>query len=327
MSSLSKEEKENLEKQQYRIIGEHSAVKICGWTKKSIRGEGSCYKSKFYGINSEQCMQLTTSFNCANRCKYCWRSHKSKLLRDDEWPYKIDPPELIFERAEEEQKSLLVGFKGYDGVDKDALERSKNIKHVALSLTGEPILYPRINKFIELCHEKKVSTFLVSNGQYPDKLKSLPNVTQLYLSIDAPTKELREEISIPLFEDSEERFQRSLKIISERDDRTCLRITLIKNKNMKNPEMYASMINKGKPDFVELKGYMFLGDSRKRMKKENMPLHDEVKSFSEKVLSELENYSFLDEHSSSRVVALARNDMEEKAKIDFQDFFEKHSGG
>ncbi len=48
--------KEKLEKQQYRIAGSHSAVKTCTWLKHSLKGEGECYKSKFYGIDSHRCL-------------------------------------------------------------------------------------------------------------------------------------------------------------------------------------------------------------------------------------------------------------------------------
>jgi tRNA wybutosine-synthesizing protein 1 len=48
-----------LEKQQYRIVGNHSAVKICHWTKESIRERGFCYKQQFYGINAHRCLQMT----------------------------------------------------------------------------------------------------------------------------------------------------------------------------------------------------------------------------------------------------------------------------
>ena len=70
---LTETAKQELEKQQYRVVGDHSAVKICGWTKNMIRGEGGCYKLKFYGIMSNQCMQMSTSISCANRCTFCWR--------------------------------------------------------------------------------------------------------------------------------------------------------------------------------------------------------------------------------------------------------------
>jgi len=62
---LSKSAIETMEKQQYRIVGDnkHSAVKVCGWTKKMLKGEGGCYKLKFYGIMSHQCLQMTTSMS------------------------------------------------------------------------------------------------------------------------------------------------------------------------------------------------------------------------------------------------------------------------
>jgi hypothetical protein len=31
-------------------VADHSTVGLCHWTKKSFRGEGTCYKHKFYGI-------------------------------------------------------------------------------------------------------------------------------------------------------------------------------------------------------------------------------------------------------------------------------------
>ena len=65
-----------MERQQYAIVGKHSAVKICGWTKNYLRGQGGCYKFKFYGIASHKCLQMTTSMSCANRCIYCWRDYQ-----------------------------------------------------------------------------------------------------------------------------------------------------------------------------------------------------------------------------------------------------------
>lgn len=51
-----------LTKQGYSIVGSHSGVKICRWTKSALRGRGSCYKYSFYGIASHQCMETTPSF-------------------------------------------------------------------------------------------------------------------------------------------------------------------------------------------------------------------------------------------------------------------------
>lgn len=63
----------SLTKQGYAIVGSHSGVKICRWTKSALRGRGSCYKFSFYGINSHQCMETTPSLSCSNKCVFCWR--------------------------------------------------------------------------------------------------------------------------------------------------------------------------------------------------------------------------------------------------------------
>src|SRR3989338_357194 len=138
--------KAELEKQQYRIVGSHSAVKTCGWTKNMIRGEGGCYKLKFYGIMSNQCMQMTTSISCANRCTFCWRGYKAPVGK--EWKWDIDTPDFIFDESAKAHHKLLVGFGGHPTANKTAYARSKQVKHVALSLTGEPITYPRINELL-----------------------------------------------------------------------------------------------------------------------------------------------------------------------------------
>ena len=57
------EYKKALENASYEIVGNHSAVEICGWTKKGLNEETSgCYKQKFYGIRSHQCTQMTHVF-------------------------------------------------------------------------------------------------------------------------------------------------------------------------------------------------------------------------------------------------------------------------
>ena len=39
-----------LKKEGYKLIGTHSAVKLCRWTKHQLRGRGGCYKHTHYGI-------------------------------------------------------------------------------------------------------------------------------------------------------------------------------------------------------------------------------------------------------------------------------------
>jgi len=80
----------------------------------------------------------------------------------------------------------------------------------------------------------------------------------------------------------------SLDILKRSSTRTAVRITLTKGVNMTDPGGYARLIEFAEPDYVELKAYMHLGFSRKRLSQENMPSHDEVLDFSRKVAKELD---------------------------------------
>ena len=68
-----------LKQEGYKLVGGHSAVKLCRWTKHQLRGRGGCYKHTFYGISSYQCMEATPSLACANKCVFCWRHHKNPV--------------------------------------------------------------------------------------------------------------------------------------------------------------------------------------------------------------------------------------------------------
>jgi tRNA wybutosine-synthesizing protein 1 len=322
---INPEIKKALEKQGYRTAGSHSAVKICGWTKKTILGKGTCYKQKFYGINTHQCLQMTTSMSCANRCIFCWRDYKSPVSKD--WKWNIDEPELVLEEAKKAHHKLLIGFFGNDETDKKALMESKEIKHAALSLTGEPINYPKVNELINLMHKQRISTFMVTNGQNPESIKKLGRVTQLYLSVDGADKETLKETGKPLFADYWERLMQSLEALKEKKHRTCIRITLIKEMNDKNPEKYAELIKKAEPDFVEVKAYMFIGASKERLKRENMPTHTETVKFAEKIKEHLPDYELMSEHKPSRVALLTHKNLKKdgrwKTWIDFEAFFEE----
>jgi tRNA wybutosine-synthesizing protein 1 len=326
---LTSKAKSLLEKQQYRIIGTHSAVKVCGWTKKMIKGEGGCYKLKFYGIMSNQCMQMTTSMSCANRCTFCWRGYKAPVQK--EWKAEIDDPNMILEESKKQHQKLLNGFGGNPKSNKGAYNSAKTIKHVALSLTGEPITYPRINELIDNYHEDGISTFLVTNAQYPEAIKNLKPITQLYVSIDAPNKELMKEIDVPLFADYWDRFLLSLDYLKEKKQRTCVRLTLIKEMNMCNLEDYSILIKRADPDFIEIKGYMFVGSSRQRLSLKNMPWHEDIVNFSKAILKHIPEYEIVSEHIPSRVLMLAKKKYKFNGKwhtwINFPKFHELYSTG
>ena len=328
---LTETARKELEKQHYRIIGKHghSAVKTCGWTKNMLRGEGGCYKLKFYGIMSHQCMQMTTSISCANRCTFCWRGYKAPVSKD--WKWGTDDPEEILQESLKAHENLLTGFGGNPKSKRAVWEQSKHVKHVALSLTGEPITYPRMNELLKKFHEQGISTFIVTNAQYPEQIKNLDPITQLYISLDAPNKELLKKVDVPLFNDFWERLNQSLDYMKEKKQRTCIRLTIVKGMNDVEPEGYANLIKKANPDFLEVKAYMHVGASQLRLKRENMPEHDEVIEFTQKLMQYLPEYAIVSDHVPSRVVLCAKNSFKINDKwhtwIDFPKFHELATSG
>ena len=127
-------QRKSLTKEGYRIIGTHSAVKLCRWTKNQMRGRGGCYKHTFYGITSYQCMEATPSLACASKCVFCWRHHKNPV--GTEWRWKEDDPAFIVEEAVELHRSMINEMRGVPGVKPERLEEGYQVKHCALSLVG-----------------------------------------------------------------------------------------------------------------------------------------------------------------------------------------------
>ncbi len=314
-----------LEKQQYRMVGDHSAVKVCGWTKNMLRNQGSCYKYKFYGIRSHQCLQMTSSMHCANRCTFCWRGEKAPVQK--EWSGKVDEVNFIIDESKKAHINLLQGFGGNDKTSSKIYDQSKEIRHVALSLTGEPVAYPKINELLEEFHKQKISTFLVTNAQYPDQIEKIKNVTQFYISVDAPNKIKLKEIDQPLFPDFYERLLASLDLMRSATYRTCIRLTLVKGQNDMDIHGYKQLIERGDPDFIEVKGYMHVGASREFLERENMPLHSDVDDFTKQLIEKLDDYEIVSDHTSSRVLCLMHKRMKGKQFIDFPKFFEIVNSG
>ncbi|XP_041096978.1 S-adenosyl-L-methionine-dependent tRNA 4-demethylwyosine synthase TYW1B-like [Polyodon spathula] len=111
---------------------------------------------------------------------------------------------------------LLFILEGVPGVKADRYEEGLAVKHCALSLVGEPIMYPEINQFLRLLHHHQISSFLVTNAQFPAEIRTLQPVTQLYVSVDASTKDSLKKIDRPLFKDFWQRFLDSLKALGDK---------------------------------------------------------------------------------------------------------------
>jgi len=284
---IPKLKKKDLEKQGYRLVGSHSAIKVCLWTKKCIRNEDVCYKNTFYGINSNRCVQMTSSlFFCNHRCLHCWRDIDFTLPK---WKGPVDSPNKIIDGCIKAHIEYLQGFGGNPKTNKKKFKESLKPLHFAISLSGEPTFYPKLPELIKELRKRKISSFLVTNGTNPEMLKKLlekkAQPTQLYITLPAPDEKTYKKVCRPLIKNGWKKILESLKLI-KKFKRSVIRLTLVKNLNMIKPEKYAELIEKAKPKFVEAKAYVWVGYSKQRLGIENMPRHPEIMKFAKKILKE-----------------------------------------
>ena len=324
----------SLTKQGYSVIGSHSGVKICRWTKSALRGRGSCYKYSFYGIRSHLCMETTPSLSCSNKCVFCWRHGTNPV--GTTWRWQVDPPEMIFAGAKEAHLKKIKMLRGVPGLRAERFQEAMQIRHCALSLVGEPIFYPHINEFVRMLHSERISSFLVCNAQHPEHLEALKVVTQLYVSIDASNKESLRRVDRPLHRDFWDRFLKCLEIIRGRRFRmrTVFRLTLVKGFNIEDEvEGYANLVARGLPCFVEIKGVTYCGTSTSAgagLTMQNVPFYEEVTAFVEALEKALErrglDYGIAAEHAHSCCVLLGsrRFFIEDRwhTLIDYDRFFQ-----
>ncbi|MGC8652273.1 MAG: 4-demethylwyosine synthase TYW1 [Candidatus Micrarchaeia archaeon] len=314
MSEMPDELKATMKKQGYHFVGRHSAVKICEYAANGLEGKELCYKSKFYGIRSWRCLQSTPAIGCDLQCRFCWRiipeehGYKWNELNAVEW----DDPNSIVGGMIVEQRRIVSGYKAVADTElkKKRWKEANEPMHATLSLTGEPMFYPRMSELLEKFHKRGMSTFLVHNGTLPEAIKRLKVLpTQFYISLQAPDEETYIKTTRPKIPDAWAKFKESLELMRHMKTRTVLRMTLVKGLNMLNPEGYAELIKLAMPNYVEVKGFSYVGGSREEQRGlslSSMPMHEEIREFA-KVLERLTGYIWTDEHETSRIVLLSRD--------------------
>jgi tRNA wybutosine-synthesizing protein 1 len=286
---------QTLTRQGYHLVG-GGAVKPCLWLSRAMRGGDQCYKHHFYGISSHRCVQMTPTLECNHQCLHCWRPIDEPVPGTAP----LEPAELL-EGILRGQNKFLSGYGGAKTTDPARLAEAHEPRHVALSLMGEPTLYPYLKELLDLIRKRGMTSFVVSNATNPQVLAEL-QPTQLYLSINAPDERLYRRVCRPTAE-LWQRIQESLEIIKQHRCRSVIRMTLARGLNMERPEDYARLIARAEPDFVEVKSYMHLGRSRDRLTREAMPQHYEILEFA-RALGEALGYDLEADVPLSRVALL-----------------------
>ena len=254
---------------------------------------------------------MTPTLNfCDFSCQFCWRTfHEGRFKSAGEW----DDPKTIVNGSIEAQRKLISGF-GSDHKTRKVFQEAMEPVHFAISLDGEPTLYPHIAGLIREIKSRGYTAFLVSNGTMPGRLNELLEEgavpTNLYISVYATGEEDYNEIARPFITGVFGKVKESLGMMKKFEEsgcRTILRMTCVKGVNMHDPEGLSRLVSEYMPMFVELKGYAWLGESRKRLKEENVPHVEDMDMFARE-LERSTGYNVREADIASRVVMLVRDE-------------------
>ena len=174
---------------------------------------------------------------CTHNCLFCWRVQGFDQ-KVEQWR----EPEEVLDACIAEQKKLVSGFGGDARCSKEMWNEAREPKQVAISLSGEPTMYPYLGEFIRTCHRRGMTTFLVTNGTFPEVLEKLdPLPTQLYVTVAAPNEEVYKRLCVPRIPDGWQRLMRTLELFPSLGTRTVVRHTLVKDWNIGWEDDYAKL--------------------------------------------------------------------------------------
>jgi len=207
-----------------------------------------------------------------------------------------------------------------------------NPKHVAISYDGEPTMYTPLGELINEFRKRNISTFVVTNGTFPERileLKESGNLpTQLYVTLAAPDKETYIKVCssvspyFPVHEDHWSRLNKTLRLLSTLECRTVIRITSVRGVNMVDPERYREIVQKSNPSFLELKGYSISGNAPRiseRLGATNVgykdhsllkialryaPTHEEMLDFARRISDDFKIFPMISESPINRQVLM-----------------------
>ena len=182
---------------------------------------------------------------CTHSCDFCWRIMPSDVginwNQTEISPNDGDPPEQLLDGVMSANIKSLGGYnpKINPRVSETKYTEARNPKHVAISLAGEPTLYPMLNDFIGEISKHRMTSFLVTNGTRPDVIENLVTPTQLYVTVPAPNEEIYKRLCRPLESNSWDNLNHTLEILPSFSGRRVIRLTMVAGVNMQNPRDYS----------------------------------------------------------------------------------------
>ena len=133
-----------------------------------------------------------------------------------------------------------------------------NPNHAAISLDGEPLLYPKIGGLVEEFRNRNMTSFIVTNGTLPERIESLNSLpSQLYITLPAPNETVYKKVCRPMIKNGWGKISDTLDLVESLSCRSLVRITAVKNLNLSENYIkdYIKLIDKANPNFFEIKGF------------------------------------------------------------------------
>ena len=189
--------------------------------------------------------------------------------------------------------------------------------HAAISLDGEPFLYPKLGGLIKEFRDRDMTSFVVTNGTLPERIEGLISLpSQLYITLPAPNKEIYKKVCRPMIKNGWEKITQSLSLINSLSCRTVVRLTAVKNLNLSEIYLddYIKIINKANPNFFEIKGFTLQARAlniKKRLNSEKsmqyyFPTYEYLEDLAIK-LEEKSNFQLIYKNKASRDFLYAVN--------------------
>ncbi|MFX1497290.1 MAG: radical SAM protein [Promethearchaeota archaeon] len=130
--------------------------------------------------------------------------------------------------------------------------------HAAISLDGEPLLYPLMSDLVKEFRSRRMTSFIVTNGTLPEKLEHLNSLpSQLYITLPATNEKMYKKVCRPMIKNGWENINKSLELLDSLSCRSVVRLTAVKDLNLNESFIkdYCTLIEKANPNFFELKGF------------------------------------------------------------------------
>jgi len=207
----------------------------------------------------------------------------------------------------------ITSLKEIENVHKESM----NPKHAAISLDGEPFLYPMLSDFVAEFKKRNMTTFIVSNGTFPERIEEMIHYpSQLYISLPAPNEKNYKKICRPMIKNGWKKIMQTMDLLGSLPCRTVVRITAVKNLNLKDDYLkeYYKIIERANPNFLDIKGFTLQAKAlliKQRLNSREsleyyFPEFSDIKQFAEK-MSKLGNFRILYENHRSRDILLGIN--------------------